>query len=86
KVPASTETGETPREQGATTENIGPYLKKEQRSPRGWLTGRMPSGLSPRAARRRPALAGSDVVSARRGTVPQSSERVKLGSSRSLAD
>ncbi|MFN2444019.1 MAG: hypothetical protein ABR606_00265, partial [Vicinamibacterales bacterium] len=59
KVPASTETGETPRhpstaaalgtpprEQGATTENIGPYLKKEQRSPRGWLTGRMPSGLS----------------------------------------
>jgi hypothetical protein len=51
KVPASTETDEAPRWQGATTENIGPYSKKEQRSQRGCIVGRMPAGLSPRAAR-----------------------------------
>ena len=31
KVWRCTETGEAPRGQGATTENIGPYLKEEQR-------------------------------------------------------
>ena len=46
KVPASTETDEAPRWQGATTENIGPYLKKEQRRQRGCIAGRMPAGLS----------------------------------------
>jgi hypothetical protein len=43
KVTASTEDGEAPRGQGATTENIGPYLKKQQRSPRACIAGRMPS-------------------------------------------
>jgi len=43
EVTASTEGGEAPRGQGATTENIGPYLKKEQRSLRGCIAGRMPS-------------------------------------------
>ena len=33
KVWRCTETGEAPRGQGATTENIGPYLREEQRSP-----------------------------------------------------
>ena len=51
EVPASTETDEAPRGPGATTENIGPYSKKEQRSQRGCIVGRMPAGLSPRAAR-----------------------------------
>jgi hypothetical protein len=51
EVTASTEGGEAPGGQGATTENIGPYLKKEQRSPGGCIAVRMPSCLSPRAAR-----------------------------------
>ncbi len=56
KGPASTETGEAAPArvrgwQGATTENIGPYLKEEQRSQRGCIAGRMPAGFSPRAAR-----------------------------------
>ena len=33
KVWRCTETGEAPRGQGATTENIGPCLREEQRSP-----------------------------------------------------
>ena len=32
-----------PREPGATTENIGQYLKKEQRRSRGCIVGRMPA-------------------------------------------
>jgi hypothetical protein len=34
KVWRRTETGEAPRRQGATTENIGQYLREEQRSQR----------------------------------------------------
>jgi hypothetical protein len=48
--PARTETVEAPRGQGATTENIEPYLKEKQRSHRGRIGGRMPSGVAPRAA------------------------------------
>ena len=44
----STETGEAPRSQGATTENIQQYLMEEQRSERGCIAGRMPPGLPPR--------------------------------------
>ena len=41
KVWRRTETGEAPRQQGATTENIGQYLREEQRSQRGCIAGRM---------------------------------------------
>jgi hypothetical protein len=40
KVAASTEGDEAPRGQGATTENIQPYLREKQRSPRGCIVGR----------------------------------------------
>src|SRR6266508_5982969 len=36
-----TEAGEAPRWQGATTENIGQYLREKQRSQRGCIAGRM---------------------------------------------
>ena len=45
KVAASTEGDEARRGQGATTENIQPYLREEQRSSRGCIVGRMPSLL-----------------------------------------
>ena len=47
----SIETGEAPRGQGGTTENIGQYSTEEQRSHRGCIAGRMPPRLAPRAAR-----------------------------------
>jgi len=43
KVTTSTEDGEAPLGQGATTENIGSYLKEEQRRPRGCIAVRMPA-------------------------------------------
>jgi hypothetical protein len=46
----SAETGEAPRSQGATTENIEQYLMEEQRSERGCIAGRMPPRLPPRTA------------------------------------
>jgi hypothetical protein len=35
----STETGEAPRSQGVTTENVEQYLMEEQRSERGCIAG-----------------------------------------------
>jgi hypothetical protein len=51
EVAASTEGGEAPRWQGATTENTELYLREEQRRQRGCIAGRMPSPLSPRTAK-----------------------------------
>lgn len=48
---ASTEGGEAPRWRGATTENTGLYVRKEQRRHRGCIASRMPSPLSPRTAK-----------------------------------
>jgi len=46
-----TETGEAPRSQGVTTENIRQYSMEEQRSERGCIAGRMPPRVAPRAAK-----------------------------------
>jgi transcriptional regulator with XRE-family HTH domain len=43
QVTASTETGDAPGSQGATTENIGQYLREEQRREAGCSVGRMPA-------------------------------------------
>jgi hypothetical protein len=41
KLRRRTERGEAPHRQGATTENIGQYLKEEQRRRRGCIAARM---------------------------------------------
>lgn len=47
---ASTENGEAPQGQGETTENTRTDSMEEQHSDWGCIAGRMPSGVSPRAA------------------------------------
>ena len=57
-----TETGEAPRSQGATTENIGQHSMEEQRRERGCIAGRMPPRVAPLAAKAAWRLAGLGLV------------------------